>query len=508
MTGRLRRPGAALLAVVAVLAVGLGAATYGLPTAAPVTTAPDEPRPEVPLARAAVACPATVTDVDSSTRVAVGAPGPQQGFEGGRPGRFTLETLDGEPVGTLRGVAPAGAVADAAPGERPVAVRGVGRSAPGLAASQLTRSTNAAMRGLAGVNCARSGTDVWFVGSGSSVGQRGRVYLTNTEAAPAVVDVTLYGPKGQIDAPDARGVTVAPGGQEVRLLDALAPGVERFAVHVRARVGRVSAAVRDLQVDGLTPLGADWVPQTTAPARRMIVAGVPGGAGERRLQIVAPGRSDAIVRVRLISESGAFAPSGLDVIEVRAGTVSDVDIAPFTEGDPVSVELDSDAPVTAGVRAQVTGGDGQLGELAYAAGGAALTATNPGVVPEVRQSEAVTSTLLLTAPGPEVTVTLTPLPPAAGPGRRLTVAAGSQLPVDMSSVGTAATFALLVTPAAGSGPLLAVRQVDEADQRGPFITSSPVQPGRYRVAVPRVVADLSTGLRLGRADGKGSSGSR
>lgn len=504
MTGRLQRPGAVLLVVLAVLAVGLGAASYRLPTTAPVTATADEPRPEVPLARAAAACPAPVAGVDSTTRVAVGAPGPQPGIDGGRPGRFTLETLDGKPVGTLRGVAPAGAVADAAQGEDPVAVRAVGRSAPGLAASQLTRSTNAAMRGLAGVTCTRSGTDVWFVGSGSIVGQRGRVYLTNTEAAPAVVDVTLYGPEGQIEAPDARGVTVAPGGQEVRLLDALAPGVERFAVHVRARLGRVSAAVRDLQVDGLTPLGADWVPPTTAPARRMVVAGVPGGAGERHLQIVAPGSSDAIVRVRLISESGAFAPSGLDVIEVRAGTVSDVDLAPFTAGDPVSVELDSDAPVTAGVLARVTGADGALGELAYAAGAVALTATGPGVVPEVRASEAVTSTLLLTAPGPEVTVTLTPLPPAAGPGRRLTVAAGSQLPVDLASVGTAATFALLVTPVNGSGPLLAVRQVDEVEARGPFITSSPVLPGRYSVAVPRVVADLSTGLRLGTLGSQGN----
>jgi hypothetical protein len=43
----------------------------------------------------------------------------------------------------------------------------------------------------------------------------------------------------------------------------------------------------------------------------------------------------------------------------------------------------------------------------------------------------------------------------------------------------------------------AVRQVDETEERGPFVTSSPVPPGRYVVPVPRVVADLSTGLRTG-----------
>ena len=88
----------------------------------------------------------------------------------------------------------------------------------------LTRSTVDAMRGLAGTACAVPGTDFWFVGSGAVVGQRGRVYLTNPEAAPAVADITLYGPDGPIDAPAGRGVPVAAGTQEVRLLDALAPG--------------------------------------------------------------------------------------------------------------------------------------------------------------------------------------------------------------------------------------------------------------------------------------------
>ena len=49
-------------------------------------------------------------------------------------------------------------------GPGPVAARGTGRSAPGLVAAQLTRSTEATMRGLAGVTCAPSDTDAWFVG--------------------------------------------------------------------------------------------------------------------------------------------------------------------------------------------------------------------------------------------------------------------------------------------------------------------------------------------------------
>ena len=206
------------------------------------------------------------------------------------------------------------------------------------------------MRGLAGVTCAASGTDFWFVGSGAVVGQRGRVYLTNLEAAPAVVDVDALRP-GRPDRrtrrPRRPGRARPAGGAAARR-----PGAGHHPVRrPRARPqGRIAAAVRDQQVDGLTPLGADWVPAALAPARCGAgCPGVPGGAGERRLQVVAPGDSDGIVRVRLVGESGAFAPAGLDVIEVRAGSVADVDIAEFAGGEPVTVELDSDVPVTAGV---------------------------------------------------------------------------------------------------------------------------------------------------------------
>ena len=500
----MRRPGVALLVAV-VLLVGL---VVGAELTRPVASArpadgaaPARPQ-RVPVARAAAACPDPVVDEGTTTDLSLAAPGdlPRVRQDGGGVGSAVLTpTRPGSPD-LARVVAPGADVAaaedrdtdDDVDGPGPVAARGTGRSAPGLVAAQLTRSTEATMRGLAGVTCSPSETDAWFVGSGAVVGQRGRVYLTNIEAAPAVVDLTLYGPDGPIDAPDGRGVTVAPGRQEVRLLDALAPGTERFAVHVHARQGRIAAAVRDQQVDGLTPLGADWVPPALAPARRLLVPGVPGGAGPRRLQVVAPGDSDGIVKVRLVSESGAFAPAGLDVIEVRAGTVTDVDLAPFASSEPVTVELDSDVPVTAGVLTELTGGSGQLGEIAYTAATAALTPATPGVVPDVPGGEGVTSTLLLTAPQGAATVRLVPLGPADGEATEVRVSEGTQVAVDLATVSEAEAFAVAVVPVRGS--VLAVRQVDEEDERGPFVTSGPVQPGRYVVDVPLVAPDLSTGL--------------
>ena len=87
------------------------------------------------------------------------------------------------------------------------------------------------------------------------------------------------------------------------------------------------------------------------------------------------------------------------------------------------------------------------------------------------------------------------LPPATGTPRELTVPAGSQLPVDLATLGATGSFAVLVRPLAGSGPLYAVREVNQSDPSGPLVTSEPVSPGRYTVRVPRVLAELSAGLR-------------
>ena len=505
MTGRggrlARKPGVSLL-VAALLLAGLGVTadlTAPQPTAATVPAHADA-RPAVEVARADAACPDPAVDAKTATRVSLAAPGAVGGDAGegaGAPGRARLARLTGVPLPDADVTAPGTGSVLATAGQGPLVARGTAGSAPGMAAGMLTRSTADAVRGLAGTVCAVPGTDFWFVGSGAVVGQRGRVYLTNPEAAPAVVDVTLYGPDGPIDAPAGRGVPVEAGKQVVRLLDALAPGVTRFAVHVHARSGRIAAAVRDQQVDGLTPRGADWLPPAAAQARRQVLPGVAAGAGERLLQVVAPGDSDAIVKVKLVTESGSFAPSGLDVLEVPAGSVAQVDLAPATGAAAAAVTLEADVPVTAGVVSRATGSTGQLTDVAYTAAVLPLLPATPGVVTDARSGTGVTSSLLLTAPDAAATVRLAPLPPATGSTSEVRVPAGSQVVVDLKTVSTAVAFALTVTPLPGSGPVLAARSVAEAEAAGPMLTTEPVEPGRYTVVVPRVVADLSAGLRPG-----------
>jgi hypothetical protein len=308
--------------------------------------------------------------------------------------------------------------------------------------------------------------------------------------------VTLYGPAGEIEAPSGRGVSVAARGQEVLLLDALAPAVSRFGVHVQVRQGRVAAALRDQQIRGLDPLGIDWVPPAAAPSRHVVLAGVPGGSGERHLQLLAPGSADAIVRVRLLAAAGAFVPAGLDVVEIPAGTVRDVDLAPHARGEAVAVELTSDAPITAGLLARVGTGREQP-ELAYAAANSPLTQVQPGVLALAAAGGSTDAQLLLAAPRGTATVQVAPMPPATGPAATVSVPEGSQVAVNLREISSAPTFAVTVVPLSGSAPVFATHSLSETDGRGPMLTMSTLLPGRYVVAVPHVSADLSTGLRSG-----------
>lgn len=496
------RPTQSLVLVLTLLLVGLSVAIRVPPASpsAPVATSTAERF--VPVARTTAACPDPLADAKSATQVALAAPGaiddrsPQR--QAGT-GTATLGPL-GRPdpvaarlsaVGSLVTPVPAG-------GGGPSVATAAQALAPGFTASMTTRSTADDLRGLSGTACVAPGTDFWFVGSGAVVGQRGRVYLTNTEPVPAVVDITLYGPTGPVEAPSGRGVTVAAGAQKVLKLDALAPDVSRFGIHVQVRQGRIAAAVRDQQVSGLTPRGADWVPVAAAPSRRLVLPGVAAGAGERRLHIVVPGDTDAIVRVRLMGPSGAFVPTGLDVVEARAGRVTELDLEPYAQAAPVALQLTSDHPVTGGLLYRVDGPNGTLSDFAYTAAAPGLTTSAPGVVPLLRGSGAgpnLRSKLLLAAPGAAVKVLIDILPPATDTTRSVQVPAGSQVTVDAADLSTAADFAVSVRPAPGSGQVMASSEISETDPGGALVTASVVVPSRYAVRVPTVVGDLSTGLR-------------
>ena len=483
-------------AVSLAVVVGLTAAVVVVGEALPAPDPADQTRRtsvSVPIARTSAACPDPVADAAVRTRVSLAAPGPVDAHQTSQAGEARLTRLNGE---ALPGAAltTAGSTSLDVPTPATTLVASAsGALAGGSVAAMVSRGSTGMLRGLAGTPCAEPGTDFWFMGSGSEVGQRGRVYLTNVTFAPAVADVTVYGPQGRVKAPAGEAVAVAAGAQKVLLLDALAPGRPYLSVHVAVRQGRLSAAVRDQQVDGLDPLGTDWVPPATRPARRLVLPGVPTGEGERRLLVLAPGRSDAIVRVRLLPLDRSPAPRVEDVIETPAGVLGEIDLTSYTGGREMAVVLTSDVPVTAGLLSRVGGGT-QRRELAWTAPVPALTSAHPGVVADAWSSGPTHTLLALAAPRRAATVRVEPLPPATGDPAIVSVPRGTQATLDLRTVSTSETFAVRVVPLPRSGRVFATRTVTEADARGPMVTTSPVVPGRYVVSLPHVVADLSSGL--------------
>jgi hypothetical protein len=136
--------------------------------------------------------------------------------------------------------------------------------------------------------------------------------------------------------------------------------------------------------------------------------------------------------------------------------------------------------------------------MAYTAAAAPVTASAPGVVTDLRGSKAgaaVSSNVVLAAPGADATVQIDVLPPAVGKSTSVTVPAGGQITVDAATLAEDASFAVTLVPTKGSGPVMAARQLGVTDVSGPLLTVMLVSPSRYAVRVPQVEADLPTGLR-------------
>ena len=317
-------------------------------------------------------------------------------------GTISLYPLRAAPTSTPLAVAPQGSSVlryqvPAGKGT-PLVVRATGDYAGGLTAAVTSRTTAGSGRSLQTAQCSPAAGDTWFVGSGANIGQRARIYLTNIDAAPATVDVTLYTPSGAQKPLPVQGRTIQPGQQFSIGIDSLVPNAPATAIHVVTRSGRVASAVSDSQVSGLVAQGADWVPATTAPSRRTVITGIPSDAKARRtLSLVVPGADDALVDVHLVTSDGTLSP--IQGESVQGGRLVTIDLSkvPAATG-PMAVVVESDRPVVAGIRTiRPAGGAGKFPDFSYSAG--ASPVEGAVLLPTVTHTASVGTVLQLTAPG-------------------------------------------------------------------------------------------------------------
>ena len=461
----------------------------------------------VPVTDTVVACPG-LRSREGFTESAVAAATPPKvpGVDPEAPGSGVVQTLDPKQSHekTL--------ISLSAPGDRGTYVgrngerdsvtgSASGSLAPGFSVTQTERTVDGQGRGLASTQCQPTGTDFWFVGPASGVGQRAVLVLTNPEDSAATVDVTIYGRKGLVDAPGARGIQVDPRSRTEVRLDEVAPGENVLGLHVQVRVGRLSAAITETDVKGFDPLGTDWFPAAEAPSTQVVVPGVPpvnqGRDSSVRLDLVAPGEA-AVVTLSIVTPEGTFAPEGVDVVQVPAAGVTSVDLTDALRDEPASIVVSSDVPVTAGARVELSNPD-IFGDALYLAAAEPLTA--PAVVPDNRTTKDLQTRLIFSAPDGPAGATVT----AFAGGQEWNVghvdlADGTTdvLTIEAPKVHgkTVHAYGLVVTPRAGSpddGPLYGVRMLDEEGPRGPLVTSFPLITARLLATVPESYPDVPLG---------------
>lgn len=439
------------------------AAVYGVAFASrPAPVAPVRAEPvRAPIASVSTVCP----DPGGAMVTAVTPPnagGAGQTFIDDGDDPFTMD----EPGKLWQKTMPAGT--------DPIRVHATGAMASGLEAAQTRRALSGEARGLAGVRCVDPGAAAWFVGPGPAAGEL-KLHLANVESAPADVALVVYSGEGQVIADQASGLILKPGEHRTVDLKTVAPSPLVMALNVSTGRGRVAAAV-----EAATPEGVDWLPQTTEPARRVVVPGVPGSAGRRELYVAAPGDQDAIVQIKAVLKDGSYALENREDVEVPAGSVATLDLSTGVTGQPAAIVLTSDVPVVGGLKII---GTGSRTDVAYTAGAPSIDLGS--VVADARSTKAVTSRLILSAPDKAADVTVTLLPREGDAPEPIEVAIPAQRTKEIILKGSAKGFSVVVTPKPGSGPVYGGRVMEERVSGGQLVTAQPLAVARTWTLVPK-----------------------
>ncbi|MGN6253305.1 MAG: DUF5719 family protein [Marmoricola sp.] len=267
-----------------------------------------------------------------------------------------------------------------APLRRPVTVHAAASAAAGAWAVQWS----AARRSVAATSCPSPRAEWWFPGAGAATRHRGVLTLSNPREGDAIVDVTVLGPQGPIDAPGLRGIRVASG-RTVRLdLATVSAAYGDLAVHVSATRGLVAAALPErFSAAVLAPTVRDWVTAQPDTARHSTVLGLGGRGSTATLLVANPSSREAVVSLRLLTEGGVVAPKDRPTLTVPPGRVAAVAFRDAVAAHAVGVRLSSQVPVSATVRS-VQGRDEAYGVAAVPFGAAGVVGLPEGVAGDVR----------------------------------------------------------------------------------------------------------------------------
>ncbi|WP_248961792.1 DUF5719 family protein [Sphaerisporangium perillae] len=438
------------------------------------------PAPVPAPGRVAVESVSTVCPAPGGGRIsAVTPPG------GKGAGAATIAEIGGKPSGAAKLEQPGVPWQRDLPAKSgPVKVAGTGAMAAGLEATQTTRQLTGAARGLAGVRCAEPGSSTWFVGPGPATADV-QLYLTNADAAQAVIEVMVYAGEGPVVSESGNGLVLKPGEHRTIRVRDLAPSPLIMAVEVRTISGRVAASARAVLGKGK---GADWLPASTEPATSVVVPGIPGGGGLRELYVTAPGDADTVVHIKALTADGFYAMKNRESLDVPAGSTASLDLSTGIGGQPAAIVLTSEMPIVAGLMAT---GTGTRQDVAFSAGAPAIEVGS--VVADNRSGKKVSSRLILSAPAAAGKVRVQTLPRrGAAPAPVEVQIPGSRTKeIKLAAPAGGGDYSVVVLPLPGSGPVYGGRVMDERTPEGLLLTTQPLALARTWAIVPPV-AESST----------------
>jgi hypothetical protein len=311
--------------------------------------------------------------------------------------------------------------------------------------------------GLVTAQCAAPGTSFWFAGPGQATAGTIELYLANTggQAADAQVSVVTDITKGPPLLGNAdNGITVPPHSVVVQSLGQLLQSSKVVALNVTTSVGQVVAAVRE---SSAAAADGNWLPATGAPARHLLIPGMPDAVGSRDLYIAVPGTAPAQVKITAVTPRGSYEPTGGTGIDLLGGSAVSIPLSSLG-GVPGAISISASAPVVASLLAS-GGPAGTPGALAVSAG----PVLEQGVMADNPAGSAGKTQLVLSAPRQAATVRITTASATVAAtgqsGRVVQIRAGSSVVLPVAPPGAKATaFAVVVTPLSG-GPVYAGRVI-------------------------------------------------
>jgi hypothetical protein len=338
---------------------------------------------------------------------------------------------------------------------------GVVVTASGAMAQGLSVEQTAA--GQPTAQCASPSTGSWFVAPGQALAGNVEIYLMNTDniaadvQVTAITDINKGGPL--LDNAD-NGISVPPHSMIEQSLTSLVGSSKVMALQVSTSVGRVVTAVRESKTS--TGPGA-WLPPSQAPARNLVIPGLPRTSGTPMLYIAVPAEGTAAVtaavKVTAVTSRGSYQPTGGTNIDLLGGTAYEVPLSSLS-GVPGALKLTASAPIVAAVL--VPGGAAGTPGVVAASG---PQLQEQGVLAGSPVGAAGSADVIVSAPGKAATVRIavgTVSAPAAGQaGTVVQVKAGSSVvvavPAPAGKHGSPLT--VVVTPQPGSGPVYAAWMV-------------------------------------------------